>query len=680
MPPWLPSFSPSSKSSSSTSPSDSPQKDNSRRNKRNAFQKLIGNTSGNDEIDLQPVKSSPVSPEKGSRSSHFWSKAVPQPLPLPDLSTVQKNSNPGDHLPSPKEGLSKGDGDHPFSTAVSSIFPKTRRYSNGDVVSRSSGSSTLARRGISNELYVEGVGYDFGPYVPARSAPSSGFSSPAWSPQKYKTVDYGSVQASFGLDFPAQDRFIGTPSPGVSMRMMYSPDRSPLQSPKGQNSCMNTRKHSSAPQISCQKSHSETWIENNTATVHPLPLPPGASRSLQLPATHQYMDKSDALDASPVKGQWRKGRLIGRGTYGSVYVATNTKTGALCAMKEVDLIPDDSKALECIKQLEQEIKVLRHLKHPNVVQYLGCETIGDRFCIYLEYVHPGSINKYVKEHCGAMTECVVRSFTRHIVSGLAYLHSKKTIHRDIKGANLLVDTQGVVKLADFGLAKHLTGCANDLSLKGSPHWMAPEVLQAAMRKDATSELAYGVDIWGLGCTVIEMLTGKPPWSDYNGVQAMFNVLNKSPPIPDTLSPEGKEFLQLCFQRRPQDRPSAAVLLDHRFLRNPSDQELASCLQELSGVTLSDKQISPDCEKRKKDLASFLPNMYTKSPEQSDHSEISQTGPKVSDCGPTSHHSPRSTLEVPPSTSPPELSNNLNTACRPNGFDSLLEGIKKGAIL
>ncbi|KAL0670361.1 hypothetical protein Bca4012_033065 [Brassica carinata] len=155
-----------------------------------------------------------------------------------------------------------------------------------------------------------------------------------------------------------------------------------------------------------------------------------------------------------------------------------SENGALCAMKEVELFPDDPKSAECIKQLNQEIKLLTNLQHPNIRVY-------DRFFIYLEYVHPGSINKYIQDHCGGtMTESVVRNFTRHILSGLAYLHSKKTVHRDIKGANLLVDTSGVVKLADFGMAKHLTRQRADLSLKGSPYWMAPEVVFSYASRDA----------------------------------------------------------------------------------------------------------------------------------------------------------------------------------------------------
>ena len=87
---------------------------------------------------------------------------------------------------------------------------------------------------------------------------------------------------------------------------------------------------------------------------------------------------------------------------------------------------------------------------------MASEIVHDHFYIYLEYVHPGSINKYVHKHCGAITESIVRNSICHILSGLAYLHSSKTIHRGIRGANLLIDANGIVKLADFGMAKHVS--------------------------------------------------------------------------------------------------------------------------------------------------------------------------------------------------------------------------------
>ncbi|CAN1221249.1 Mitogen-activated protein kinase kinase kinase 5 [Linum grandiflorum] len=309
---------------------------------------------------------------------------------------------------------------------------------------------------------------------------------------------------------------------------------------------------------------------NANVEVHKLPLPPGANLISPREITPAPQVTTSKHEFIPMKSQWQKGKLIGRGTFGSVFVATNRETGALCAMKEVDIFPDDPKSQECIKQLEQEIKILSKLKHPNIVQYYGSEIVEDHFYIYLEYVHPGSINKYVREHCGAVTESIVRSFTRHILSGLAYLHTMKTVHRDIKGANLLVDASGVVKLADFGMSKHLTGQVAELSLKGSPYWMAPELMQAVMQKDNNSDLALAVDIWSLGCTIIEMFTGKPPWSEFEGAAAMFKVIKDSPAVPETLSPEGKDFLIWCFKRNPAERPSACLLLEHRWLKQLSD--------------------------------------------------------------------------------------------------------------
>ncbi|XP_047155385.1 mitogen-activated protein kinase kinase kinase 5-like isoform X1 [Vigna umbellata] len=360
-------------------------------------------------------------------------------------------------------------------------------------------------------------------------------------------------------------------SPGQHTRTLSGP-LSPLHSKLSLEISM-VRRESTAPPVS----------------VHPLPLPPGAP----LPSPSSASTFSNARSESlPMKNQWQKGKLIGRGTFGSVYVATNRETGALCAMKEVEMFPDDPKSAESIKQLEQEIKVLSQLKHSNIVQYFGSEIVEGRFYIYLEYVHPGSINKYVREHCGAITESVIRNFTRHILSGLAYLHSKKTIHRDIKGANLLVDSAGVVKLADFGMAKHLTGFEANLSLRGSPYWMAPELLQAVMQKDNSPDLAFAIDIWSLGCTIIEMFTGKPPWSEYEGAAALFKVMKETPPIPETLLPEGKDFLRCCFIRNPAERPAAAVLLEHRFLKNSQKPDVSSPTQLYNGTGFMDKPRSP----------------------------------------------------------------------------------------
>uniref|UniRef100_A0A0E0D7A0 mitogen-activated protein kinase kinase kinase n=1 Tax=Oryza meridionalis TaxID=40149 RepID=A0A0E0D7A0_9ORYZ len=424
--------------------------------------------------------------------------------------------------------------------------------------------------------------------IPAKSAPSSGFSSPVQSPRRLSSVDFLSTATSIqGANLSSAqsvwspDLYGSSPRCASPEKIMGSQERSPRTSPL-RSPVLRSKNPSAPPSPMHPKLFPENHVSrpegNGSVNFHPLPLPPASVSPKQTNFSHQPVPK---VDAPSMAGQWQKGKLIGSGTFGCVYEAANRHTGALCAMKEVNIIPDDAKSAESLKQLEQEIKFLSQFKHENIVQYYGSEYIEDRFYIYLEYVHPGSINKYVNQHCGAMTESVIRSFTRHILKGLAFLHSQKIMHRDIKGANLLVDVNGVVKLADFGMAKHLSTAAPNLSLKGTPYWMAPEVVQATLVKDAGYDLA--VDIWSLGCTIIEMFTGKPPWSGLEGPAAMFKVLHKDPSIPDSLSLEGKEFLRCCFRRNPAERPTASKLLEHPFVHNSNNFNQHSALHSSIGL-------------------------------------------------------------------------------------------------
>ncbi|RVW16248.1 Mitogen-activated protein kinase kinase kinase YODA [Vitis vinifera] len=275
----------------------------------------------------------------------------------------------------------------------------------------------------------------------------------------------------------------------------------------------------------------------------------------------------------------------------------------MCAMKEVTFFSDDAKSKESAQQLGQEISLLSRLSHPNIVQYYGSETVDDKLYIYSEYVSGGSIYKLLQEY-GRFGEIAFHSYTQEILSGLAYLHAKNTVHRDIKGANILVDPNGHVKLADFGMAKHITGRSCPLSFKGSPYWMAPEVIKNS------NGCNLAVDLWTLGCTVLEMATTKPPWSQYEGVDiqtsidmldilecltdffsyilpsspkvaAMFKIGNSKelPTIPDHLSEEGKDFVRQCLQRNPLHRPTAARLLEHPFVRNAVPLERPSLSSE-----------------------------------------------------------------------------------------------------
>ncbi|KAJ9679473.1 hypothetical protein PVL29_021415 [Vitis rotundifolia] len=382
-----------------------------------------------------------------------------------------------------------------------------------------------------------------------------------------------------------------------------SPEYSPIPSPRMTSPGPSSRIHSGAvtplhPRAGGAASESQTsWPDEGKQQSHRLPLPPVAV-SASSPFSHSNSAAaSPSVPRSPGRAEaptspgsrWKKGKLLGRGTFGHVYVGFNSESGEMCAMKEVTLFSDDAKSKESAKQLGQEIVLLSRLCHPNIVQYYGSETVGDKLYIYLEYVSGGSIYKLLQEY-GQLGELAIRSYTQQILSGLAYLHAKNTVHRDIKGANILVDPNGRVKLADFGMAKHITGQSCPLSFKGSPYWMAPEVI----RNPNGCNLA--VDIWSLGCTVLEMATTKPPWSQFEGVAAMFKIGNSKdlPAIPDHLSDEGKDFVRQCLQRNPLHRPTAARLLEHPFVKNAAPLERPILSPETSdpppGVTSGVKSL------------------------------------------------------------------------------------------
>ncbi|CAN4087718.1 unnamed protein product [Withania somnifera] len=426
------------------------------------------------------------------------------------------------------------------------------------------------------------------------SAPDSSMSSPSRSPMRAAGNDQATLWAgraypdlpSLGsghCSSPGSGQNSGHNSMGGDMSGQLfwqpcrgSPEYSPIPSPRMTSPGPSSRIHSGAvtpihPRAVGGASELQTsWPDDGRPQSHPLPLPP-LTISNSSPFSHSNsVATSPSVSRSPGRAEnlaspgsrWKKGKLLGRGTFGHVYVGFNRDSGEMCAMKEVTLFSDDAKSKESAKQLAQEIALLSRLRHPNIVQYYGTETIGDKLYIYLEYVSGGSIYKLLQEY-GAFGEAAIRSYTQQILSGLAYLHAKNTVHRDIKGANILVDPNGRIKLADFGMAKHITGQSCPLSFKGSPYWMAPEVIKNS------SGCNLAVDIWSLGCTVLEMATSKPPWSQYEGVAAMFKIGNSKelPAIPEHLSDEAKDFVRKCLQREPRHRPTAAQLLEHPFVKN-----------------------------------------------------------------------------------------------------------------
>lgn len=274
--------------------------------------------------------------------------------------------------------------------------------------------------------------------------------------------------------------------------------------------------------------------------------------------------------------KWMKGALIGQGSFGSVYLALHAVTGELLAVKQVETpspganSQNDARKKSMIDALKREISLLRDLQHPNIVQYLGASSSAEHLNIFLEYVPGGSVQTMLNSY-GALREPLIRNFVRQIVTGLAYLHGREIIHRDIKGANILVDNKGGIKISDFGISKKieasnlLNGAGNNKnrpSLQGSVFWMAPEVVKQ-------TSYTRKADIWSLGCLVVEMMTGTHPFPDCSQLQAIFKIggAKISPTIPDHASEEAQTFLKSAFEVEHTKRPSAEELLLSPFL-NP----------------------------------------------------------------------------------------------------------------
>lgn len=218
-----------------------------------------------------------------------------------------------------------------------------------------------------------------------------------------------------------------------------------------------------------------------------------------------------------------------------------------------------------IKVVTEEIRMMAELNHPNVVRIMGATRQGCHFNMFVEWMPGGSVANLLAKY-GAFSETVVINYTHQVLRGLTYLHENHVLHRDLKGANLLVDSTGQrVRIGDFGAAARLASQSTGAGefqgqLLGTIAFMAPEVLRG-------ESYGRGCDVWSVGCAMIEMTTTKPPWNANdisNHLALIFRIASsvRPPPIPENLSPGVRDVMLRCLEVKSEDRPSAKELLTH----------------------------------------------------------------------------------------------------------------------
>ncbi|KAM9853604.1 mitogen-activated protein kinase kinase kinase kinase 5 [Aulostomus maculatus] len=314
---------------------------------------------------------------------------------------------------------------------------------------------------------------------------------------------------------------------------------------------------------------------------------------------------------------------VGGGTYGEVFKARNKQNRELTAIKLIKMEPDDDFSI-----IQQEIVIVKSCKHPNIVAYYGSYIRANTLWICMEFCGGGSLQDLYMV-TGPLSEPQIAFICREMLQGLDYLHAQKKIHRDIKGANILLNDQGKVKLADFGISAQITATlARRMSFIGTPYWMAPEVAAVEI-KGGYNELC---DIWSVGITAIELAELQPPLFDVHPLRVLF-LMSKSGYQPPKLKDKSKwsslfyNFVKAMLVRNPKKRPSASKMLSNSFLTQQGlNQELTLDLLEKSRHP---EKLKPCLVTEDEDMEVALPGSLRRIQSINKHNRAERTGSDIS---------------------------------------------------
>lgn len=278
--------------------------------------------------------------------------------------------------------------------------------------------------------------------------------------------------------------------------------------------------------------------------------------------------------------RYKKMVKIGEGSFGTVFVAVDKESKQRVAIKKMAITKKNRQHLE----MEMEVHKLCS-GHPNVVPILEAFLVQNakiyEVWVVLQFLEYGALTETLTQL--NMKEPEIAFVCKELVNALSFLHSKNTIHRDLKSDNILLGSNGEVKLADFGLAIQLhKGQEKRRSVLGTPYWMSPEIINGRDYDDR-------VDVWALGITTIEMMEKHPPYISYPKTKALFLITSQGVPLTHFAAMEQwsavmKDWLAKCLTYDSHKRPNIWQLVDHPFLRNAcsTDEFVKRCIVPMKG--------------------------------------------------------------------------------------------------